>query len=245
MNTVSAHSASDWLPQLDSDGYAIIRGVAGPGAIEFLRSAFDHAASGGAAARRAGAVYASRKALTIPAVRAWAASGPAYDLARSALGADARPVRGILFDKRPEANWPVAWHQDVTIAVRERRDVAGFGPWSVKAGTPHVQPPAAVLEQMVTVRLHLDDASRTNGALRVIAGSHRFGKLSRERVQRATGSARDVTCEVATGDVVLMRPLLLHSSAPSEAPHHRRVVHVEYASGPLADGLEWAETPAS
>lgn len=44
------------------------------------------------------------------------------------LGEDARPVRAILFDKTPQANWSLGWHQDRTIAVRERRETCGFGP---------------------------------------------------------------------------------------------------------------------
>lgn len=100
------------------------------------------------------------------------------------LGAGAFAVRGILFDKTPDANWKVAWHQDLTIAVRERREVEGFGPWSEKAGVVHVQPPAAVLEQMVTVRLSLGPCGPGNGPVCVIPGSHAHGRLSAEEVQR-------------------------------------------------------------
>jgi hypothetical protein len=48
--------------------------------------------------------------------------------AASVLGADCRPVRAILFDKTPGTNWSLAWHQDRTIAVKERVLVNGFGP---------------------------------------------------------------------------------------------------------------------
>src|SRR5277367_2259152 len=88
------------------------------------------------------------------------------------LGLPYFPVRSIFFDKTPEANWLVPWHQDLSIAVRERREIPSFGPWSVKNGTPHVQPPIELLENMITLRLHLDDCDESNGALRVIPGSH-------------------------------------------------------------------------
>ena len=232
---------TDWLSEFNQDGFAIARGIARLDTVEALRSAFGDPDAGAGITGRAGAVYAKRRALAIPAVRSWATSGAASELACAVLGAGAQPVRAILFDKRPEANWPVAWHQDVTVAVRERREVEGYGPWSVKAGVPHVQPPAAVLERMVTVRLHLDDCPPSNGALRVVAGSHRPGKRTPAGVREAVRAGRHVTCAARAGDAVLMRPLLLHSSAPSEAPRHRRVVHVEYASAPLAGGLGWAE----
>jgi hypothetical protein len=52
-------------------------------------------------------------------------------------------VRSILFQKPSSFNWRVPWHQDVLIQVREQRDLSGYGPWSIKEGVPHVQPPLA------------------------------------------------------------------------------------------------------
>jgi hypothetical protein len=104
-----------------------------------------------------------------PGVRALATSAPVRTVAEAALGPHCFAVRGILFDKTPDANWKVIWHQDLTVAVRARAAVAGFGPWSEKAGVPHVQPPVDVLEQMVAVRVHLDDCGPDNGPVRVLA----------------------------------------------------------------------------
>jgi hypothetical protein len=157
------------------------------------------------------------------------------------LPAQPRPVRAIHFDKNPNSNWMVAWHQDLTIAVRNKSDVPGFGPWSIKEGVPHVQPPVNLLEQMLTVRLHLDDSDETNGTLRVIPGSHKSGRLSSEEIQRLRQHP-SVLCCVAAGDALLMRPLLLHSSGKSRTARHRRVVHIEYASFALPGGLQWYET---
>ena len=72
-------------------------------------------------------------------------------------GPATKPVRAVLFDKTEDANWSVAWHQDRTIAVRERREVANYGPWSVKDGATHVEPPFEMMRGMVTLRAHLDD----------------------------------------------------------------------------------------
>ena len=91
-------------------------------------------------------------------------------------------VRAIYFDKSRNANWLVARHQDLTLAVRSRVEVSGFGPWNTKKGVPHVQAPIELLEKMMTVRLHVDDCDEENGALRVIPGSHRLGRLSAERI---------------------------------------------------------------
>ncbi len=86
-----------------------------------------------------------------------ARAGPQF-LAADAIGKGARPVRAVLFNKAPESNWALGWHQDRTICVRARRDVAGFANWTVKQGMLHVEPPFGLLERMATMRVHLDDA---------------------------------------------------------------------------------------
>jgi ectoine hydroxylase-related dioxygenase (phytanoyl-CoA dioxygenase family) len=177
----------------------------------------------------------------LPIVRDLALRPELHGLATTVLGPACFAVRAILFDKTPDANWKVVWHQDLTIALRERRDVPGFHPWSEKAGIVHVQPPVAVLERMVTLRLHLDDCGPDNGPLRVLPGSHRHGKLSPTAIDRWRTEKPEVACTVNRGGVLLMRPLLLHASSPATVPAHRRVIHLEYAAGGLSGGLEWHE----
>ena len=187
--------------------------------------------------RRPGGV---RNVLSIPVVAAVVASPAVRALVEPILGTSAVPVRGILFDKTPGANWLVPWHQDVTVAVRARADVPGWGPWSVKAGVSHVRPPVEVLAAMLTVRLHLDDCDDANGPLRVLPGSHRAGVLDAVAIERWRQTTTAVSCTTAVGGAVVMRPLLLHASSAATHPRHRRVVHVEFAAGPLENGLGWA-----
>lgn len=160
-------------------------------------------------------------------------------LVRPHTRAEPFPVRIIYFDKSPESNWLVSWHQDLTIAVREKGEAAGFGPWSMKDGAPHVQPPAEILADMLTVRLHLDAADEGNGALRVIPGSHREGKLSAEAIQEWRGRGNEALCAAEPGDALLMRPLILHASGRSTSARHRRILHLEYASCALPENLLW------
>ena len=130
----------------------------------------------------------------------------------------------------------------MTLALRARAEVPGFGPWSTKDGIPHVQPPVELLQQMLTVRLHLDDAGASNGALRVLPGSHRGGRLTAERIQELRTHESDFLCAAAAGDALLMRPLLLHASIRSTSTQHRRILHVEYAGFALPlDELAWHE----
>jgi hypothetical protein len=225
---------------IDKDGFAVVDSVLPDIETAALRDALSDDSADAAIRERNGSTYALRNLLsTVPAVRALAGARALRDLIEPILGPAALPVRGILFDKTPGANWKVAWHQDLSIAVRQRREIAGFGPWSVKAGVPHVQPPLHVLQNMLTIRLHLDDCDESNGPLVVLPGSHAHGVLSAADIARFRSSTPSVACTVKRGGVVLMRPLILHASAAATSPRHRRVVHIEYASGPLSHGLQW------
>jgi ectoine hydroxylase-related dioxygenase (phytanoyl-CoA dioxygenase family) len=151
------------------------------------------------------------------------------DVVRMVLG-PARLVRSILFDKTAESNWGVPWHQDLTVAIGERREIPGFVGWSVKDGIHHAQAPREVLEQMLTVRIHLDDCGVENGPLRVLPGTHEHGWLDAEAINRFKGEVSEHVCVVGCGGAVIMRPLLLHASSRATRPGHRRVLHLDFAA---------------
>jgi ectoine hydroxylase-related dioxygenase (phytanoyl-CoA dioxygenase family) len=174
----------------------------------------------------------------LPSVQQLATSQEIQALVKPILGNSARVVRGIFFDKQPTANWKVPWHQDVTIAVKNRLDLPDYHPWSLKGGIHHVQPPVAILERMLTVRIHLDRTDESNGALKVIPGSHCDGKLNDLEIDRFKQTDSTIcTCE--PGGILLMRPLLLHASSVAIEPSHRRVIHLDYAGCNLPAGLDW------
>lgn len=155
-------------------------------------------------------------------------------------GAAARPVRAILFDKNPAANWSLAWHQDRTISVRERRDVPGFGPWTIKSGLLHVAPPFALLERMVTIRVHLDDVPADNAPLLIAPGSHRFGLVREEAIDAVVALCDVHACEAQAGDIWIYATPILQASETARLPKARRVLQVDYAAFDLPGGLEWS-----
>ncbi|WP_263373449.1 phytanoyl-CoA dioxygenase family protein [Granulicella aggregans] len=221
--------------QLKESGFYIEKNLIGPATLASLKGLAKEDA---VAEEGRGGV---RNLLDVAAFRELAESAPLLRLVRGILGDEAFIVRGILFDKTSNSNWKVPWHQDVTIAVTNRIDADGFGPWSIKAGVLHVQPPANVLEKMISVRIHLDDCPAENGALRVLPVTHRQGKLGQAGIEAEVSRGVPVTCEAKAGDALVMRPLLVHASSPSSAPNHRRVLHFDYANVELPNGLEWRE----
>ena len=179
----------------------------------------------------------------IPGIRSLAGSVPLLRFAQEILGEKARPVRSVFFDKVPEANWNVAWHQDTSIAVKEKSEVPGFGPWSEKGGVVHVEPPEEYLANILTLRLHLDNTDHGNGVLRVVPGSHRDGRVASQDILEIVERSQVVECTARPGDVLLMCPLLFHSSRKAVTPSHRRIIHIEYSAMALPPPLEWYECP--
>ena len=181
----------------------------------------------------------ARNALTNPAASAIAGDSRLLQIASDALGGTAFPFKATLFEKSQRANWLVVWHQDTALPLRARREVAGWGPWSIKAGVVYAHAPAAALARVVALRVHLDDSTPENGPLRVLPGTHRLGVLTDSQLQQLSRTRSSVECIVAKGGVVMMRPLLVHSSSKASGIAPRRVLHIEYAtSRDLGDALE-------
>lgn len=157
----------------------------------------------------------------------------------SIVGRDLVAIRATLFDRTIESSWRVQWHQDRVISVRERMAVPGYSPWSVKSGVPHVEPPTSVLEQMLAVRVYLDASGPENGPLRVIPGSHEWGKVAEKDLQCRAAAATSVEVHVPKGALLLMRPLLVHASTRWLMPTHRRVLHIEFAPAEAISPLQW------
>lgn len=177
----------------------------------------------------------------VPYIRSLAESPTVRALVEPVLGPHARLIRSVLFNKSQEVNWQVAWHQDLTIAVQSQSEVQGFVGWSVKEGVVHVQPPVNILEQMLTVRLHLDPTDETNGALWVSPGSHHLGRLPSQAAAEVADRQGKIMCAVQAGGALLFRPLLLHASRKAVSDSPRRVVHLEFTRAILPEPLAWHE----
>lgn len=157
----------------------------------------------------------------------------------SVLGAMARPVRAVLFDKTPRTNWKLGWHQDRTIAVRRRVEIAGYGPWSTKSGLQHVEPPFDLLAGMVTLRVHLDDVGADNAPLLIAPGSHRLGRVAEIDIKDVVKTCGTFACLADAGDVWLYATPVLHASNAAATATRRRVLQIDYAACELPGGLDW------
>jgi hypothetical protein len=235
-------SKDEWVVKMAQDGFVGLPGVFTSvqidGILFALEQAFQGRADDIAIRSEAGAVYAARNILMIwpEAATVWQ-QPPLPGILADLLGPDHGLVRALYFDKPPERTWALPWHKDLTISVRDHRRLSPrFTKPTRKAGVPHVEAPEEVLQGMLAVRIHLDAVTRENGPLQVIPASHHTGKALR------LGDTPPQTILADRGDVLLIRPLVAHSSIRSqpETTAHRRILHLEFAPSPeLPDGFHW------
>lgn len=227
--------------ELAAVGHATVPALYTAAEVAALLHCLEAAPAAGPNFRRSQDVFAIRHLLgEIPELWPLLATPALHGLLGELFPAGCHLTKAIYFDKPAGSNWLVAWHQDLMINVdRRAADLPGFGPWTAKAGWVAVQPPVAVLENTVAIRLHLDDCDATNGALKVVPASHLSGVVPPETI--AARAAPATVCAVPAGGVMLMKPLLLHASSRSTSNRPRRVVHLEFSDVELPQGLVWRE----
>jgi Phytanoyl-CoA dioxygenase (PhyH) len=215
---------------LNETGFAEIAGVLDYGECVELLSALDSSRS-----ERAG----SRNVLDFAACQRLATYLKNHAALDSLLPRGAVAVQCTLFDKSADRNWLVALHQDLSIPVQERVPNPECSGWCVKEGVLHVQPPVALLQTLTALRVHLDDCAADNGPLRIVPGSHRHGRLSIEAATALRHQHGERVCLARRGDVLAMRPLVLHASSKARAKAPRRVLHFLFGPKELPCGLKW------
>ena len=158
---------------------------------------------------------------------------------RHIFGDDYFAVKSIYFDKPEKSNWYVAYHQDLTISVDKKVELENFGPWTTKQNQFAVQPPLDILENIFTIRIHLDDTDENNGALKVVPKSHAKGIYRPETIDWNVETEN--ICNVEKGGIMIMKPLTLHGSNRTTNGKKRRVIHIEFSDIELPEVLQWSE----
>jgi ectoine hydroxylase-related dioxygenase (phytanoyl-CoA dioxygenase family) len=190
--------------------------------------------------RKSGELFAIRQFIKLmPQVKQFIFTQSFLDLIIKLIGRDYFIVKSIYFDKPENSNWFVAYHQDLTISVQQKNEVAGFRHWTVKHDQYSVQPPVSILENNYTLRIHLDHTDAQNGALKVIRGSHKNPNINKSI--NSQYMKEEIICPVQQGGIMIMKPLLMHASSKSLNGKQRRVIHLELSNCDLPEKLSWSE----
>lgn len=232
-------SSKDKLDYTDN-GYHIIENVYSLEEVERIIKIIDKASKDKNTFQSKSDLYAIRQVFKeIPELFTSIFNANFIYIVQHFLGQNYFVVKSIYFDKPPLSNWHVLYHQDLTISVNPKKELDGFAPWTVKKDQFAVQPPLPILENINTIRIHLDDTDSNNGALNIIPTSHKLGIVTDRDI--ALKGKREISCSIRAGGIMLMKPLLFHNSNKTRNEKRRRIIHIEFSSIELPTELSWAE----
>ncbi len=225
---------------LDEVGFSIVNGIYSEQEVAQMLALIAAKDSDRETFRKSEDLFAIRQFLNeVPEIRKVVFNHKLRDLIAEFFGESFFVVKSIYFDKPEKSNWYVSYHQDLTISVDKKAGLEGYGPWTVKQGQFAVQPPLDILKRNFTIRIHLDNTDENNGALKVIPQSHLKNIYRPETINWKV--EREAICTVRKGGVMLMKPLILHSSSRTTNGQKRRVIHIEFSDVELPTGLQWSE----
>jgi ectoine hydroxylase-related dioxygenase (phytanoyl-CoA dioxygenase family) len=229
------------LKEINSDGFSIINNVYNENEIEKLISLIENTTENNTenpTFRKSEDLFAIRQFhKEIPEVLDFVFNQNLKDIIENTFGKGYFITKSIYFDKPEKSNWFVAYHQDLTISVNQKIEIANFKNWTVKQNQFAVQPPKEILENNFTIRIHIDKTTKDNGALKVVNNSHSKGivRLDDLKIENET------ICEVEKGGIMIMKPLLFHASNKTTNNERRRVIHIEFSKYQLPEGIDWSE----
>ena len=243
------------VEQLESEGYAIIRGFLSPAEIAAVSAEADRIYTEGLKhhatyrdrnllfevlndpkAKRRVVLQAHWTAWISPLMEEMRRSRHYYAVLEPFLGRDIKQISHQIHWKPPGAKYTsYRFHQD-----------ARFREGSLKA-FDH-------LTSSVTTGLAIDRQTAENGALRLFPRSQRLGYLGLsddgpimvgetqdEELRRAgLDPAAMITCEMEPGDLLLWTLFTVHGSAPNMSAYDRRFMINSYVRANDSDRGEWA-----
>ena len=226
--------------ELDQKGFAIIDAVFSDNEVAAINSFIETKKDSFSSEKKSKDIFAIRQIFTaFPGIKKEVFNSNIKSIINTIFGSGYFIIKGLYFDKPSLSNWFVAYHQDLSVSVSNKSNSAAYKGWTIKDNQFGVQPPGDILENIYTIRIHLDDCTAQNGALHVIPGSHKKGVYKSQEADRSKEA--EVICEVPKGGIMLMRPLLLHASYKSTVPASRRVLHLEFCNTELPESIYWAE----
>ena len=225
---------------IQENGFTVINNIFSNEEIERISEVIQNIDTSKETFRKSEDLFAIRQFLKeIPEVKDLIFNDKIKNVIKEIFGENYFVVKSIYFDKPEKSNWYVAYHQDLTISVDKKLELPNFGPWTTKQNQFAVQPPLNILENIFTIRIHLDDTDEKNGALKVVKKSHSKGIYRPETIDWNVET--EEICNVEKGGIMIMKPLILHGSNRTTNGQKRRVIHIEFSDMELPEELNWSE----
>ncbi|MGV0831169.1 phytanoyl-CoA dioxygenase family protein [Empedobacter brevis] len=235
MNAMNTHKS-----EIENLGFTTINNIYSEEEVEKIIETINQVETSKDTFRKSADLFAIRQFLKeVPETQKLIFNPKLNEIIEKLFGQNYFVVKSIYFDKPETSNWYVSYHQDLTISVDQKIELENFSPWTIKQNQFAVQPPIEILENIFTIRIHLDETDENNGALRVVEKSHLKKIYRPETIDWKT--EKEVTCNVEKGGIMIMKPLILHSSSRTTNNKKRRVIHIEFSDIDLPNELNWAE----
>lgn len=145
-------------------------------------------------------------------------------ITRQLIGESVRIMRAMFMNKPPQKGTVLPYHQD-----------GGTG-WQLSSVDG---------DDFVTIWSALDRASRENGCVQIIPGSHKLGLLSEqghtisaEQEQRHAPDEKSIYLELEVGQIAVLHNFTLHRSGVNETDEPRRGFSVCYMDGAIHSLVE-------
>ncbi|MDR6462952.1 phytanoyl-CoA dioxygenase family protein [Chryseobacterium sediminis] len=237
---MSLHNLENHKSHIQEYGFGVINNVFSQKELEEINHVLQNIDTSKENFRKSEDLFAIRQFLKeVPEIKELIFNENIQRVIKEIFGEKYFVVKSIYFDKPETSNWYVAYHQDLTISVDKKLDLPEFGPWTTKKNQFAVQPPLDILENIYTIRIHLDDTDENNGALKVVPKSHAKGIYRPETIDWTIET--EEICNVEKGGIMMMKPLTLHGSNRTTNGKKRRVIHIEFSDRELPEVLQWSE----
>ncbi|AXT61617.1 phytanoyl-CoA dioxygenase [Aquimarina sp. AD10] len=225
---------------LEENGYSIIKSLYTESEIDQIATCIKHSQKKEESFLRTKDLFAIRQLNNVvPRLRELLFNVKLTNLLSELFDTKYFLTKAIYFDKPSTSNWFVGYHQDLSISVNKKIDIPGYTNWTFKRGQYGVQPPIEILQNTITLRVHLDETDKNNGALKVIPKSHLKNIYRPESID--WNIETEHVCVIEEGGVMLMKPLTLHASNKTTNGKRRRVIHLEFCNHELENSLNWQE----
>lgn len=226
--------------ELEENGYSILADIYSNNEISQISTCLKNGEQNGSSFLKTKDLFAIRQLIkNVPELADLLFNAKLTELISNLSESEYFLTKAIYFDKPSESNWFVAYHQDLSISVDKKVDLENYVNWTYKKDQYGVQPPVNILQDTITIRIHLDDTDENNGALKVIPKSHLNGIVRTD--SKDWKIENEYVCKIKKGGAMLMKPLTLHASNRTTNGKKRRVIHLEFNQHKLTEPLKWLE----
>ena len=148
------------------------------------------------------------------------------------LGEGYSLIRSAYFDNRVSKPEKTVWRQRRRLTFPVKIEGADYSNWQLEGDFFSAEPPARIMQDMVIVRIHLDDSDQNNGELKIFKGSH-SQILDHSAIKVITENGLPSNCGILAGGIQILKPFILQSETKRSRSKKNRIIELTFSSSDL------------